>query len=447
MNDQAAILAIGDVHLGTSCSGVPDVVSSMGIDPGDLAPANTLKLSVDLAIKEQVSAVLFAGDVVESTNARFEALPPLEECMRRLLDVGIEVIAVAGNHDVEALPRLASMLEGIVLLGAGGNWESRTIEKNRKPVAEVIGWSFGERHVRQSPVASLLAEPLAPSAASIPRIGLLHADLNASGGTYAPIRQTELDDCGFDAWLLGHIHKPSIHGLSTRSAAGPSGYLGSLVGLDRSETGPHGPWILRVGDGGKLDLEHVPLAPLRWEQVTISVEGLADAEDVEDRLMGEATSFVDRIHQEGPVPRAVGLIARLTGASPCHKEIRKRISAGEWNELGRIVNGTAVFFSKITAEIRPQLDLTEIAKGDDPAALIAQRLISLEQEDEKSRDLLDQAREALAGIAGDDRWSPIDEHRNANDPLSDDALRDVLRRSGMTALSAMLSQDSSGASS
>ena len=64
--------------MGTSCSGVPDVVSSMGIDAAEPTPANALSLSVDLAIKEQVSAVVFAGDVVENTNARFEALPPLE---------------------------------------------------------------------------------------------------------------------------------------------------------------------------------------------------------------------------------------------------------------------------------------------------------------------------------------------------------------------------------
>ena len=149
-------------------------------------------------------------------------------------------------------------LRAMSLLGAGGKWESRTIEKDGRPVAEVVGWSFGERHVRQSPVASLLAEPPAPTAATIPRIGLLRADLDAAGGTYAPVRQAELDNCGFDAWLLGHIHKPFIHDLAARAAAGPSGYLGSLVGLDRSETGPHGPWILRVGDGGQLDLEHVP---------------------------------------------------------------------------------------------------------------------------------------------------------------------------------------------
>ena len=104
MDDTASILAIGDVHLGTACSGLPDGISAWGVDPADLTPAVALSLSVKFAIERQVDAVLFAGDVVESTNARFEAMLPLERSVRRLLDAGIEVIAVAGNHDVEALP-------------------------------------------------------------------------------------------------------------------------------------------------------------------------------------------------------------------------------------------------------------------------------------------------------------------------------------------------------
>ena len=131
MDDRAAILAIGDVHLGTKCSGVPDVVSSWGIHLEELTPAAALELSVDLAIEQKVDAVLFAGDVVESTNARFEAMPPLEASARRLLGAGIEVIAVAGNHDVEALPRLASLLDGFTLLGAGGRWESSPTSATR----------------------------------------------------------------------------------------------------------------------------------------------------------------------------------------------------------------------------------------------------------------------------------------------------------------------------
>ena len=241
MNDRATILAIGDVHLGTRCSGIPDAVSSWGIQPADLTPAAALKLCTEFAIKKDMDAVLFAGDIVESTNARFEAMPHLEACVRQLLNAGIEVVAVAGNHDVEALPRLTTLLDGFRLLGAGGKWESWTLTKYQKPVAEIVGWSFGERIVRQSPVAQLLSEPLDRPQTPIPRIGLLHADLDASGGNYAPIRQAELDRTGYDAWLLGHIHKPSYDGLSAREGTRPSGYLGSLIGLDRSETGPRGP--------------------------------------------------------------------------------------------------------------------------------------------------------------------------------------------------------------
>lgn len=443
MNENAAILAIGDVHLGTGCSGVPDIVSSWGIDPTELTPAAALQRAAEFAVEQEVQAVLLAGDVVESTNSRFEAMPPLEACIRLLVDAGIEVIAVAGNHDVEALPRLASLIDGFTLLGAGGRWESRIVTKNEIPVAEFVGWSFGDRFVRQSPVAELLLEPLERASAQVSRIGLLHADLDASGGHYAPIRQAELDNTGYDAWLLGHIHKPSLENTSARAGARPSGYLGSLVGLDPSETGPHGPWLLRVEDGRSLHLEQIPLAPMRWEQVSISVEGLEHVEDVADRLLGEAETIARQISQEGHAPRALGLRARLIGTSACHEEIERRVAAREWKDLGRVVDGTAVFFNKVVSAMTPRLDLAELAKGDDPAALMARRLEVLGRDDDESNELLEQARAALAGTARDERWSPVGKHRNASDPLSDEALREVLLRSGTTALNAMLSRDES----
>ena len=444
MGNQVAILAIGDVHLGTRCSGVADVVSSWGIDLNELTPAAALKLTADFAIEQEVDAVLFAGDIVESTNARFEAIPPLEGCVRRLVGAGIDVIAVAGNHDVEALPRMASLVDGFTLLGAGGRWESRTITKNKVPVVEIVGWSFGERFVRQSPVAQLLSEPLEALSTPVPRIGLLHADLDASGGHYAPVRRVELDDTGYDAWLLGHIHKPSIESLSAGADSRPAGYLGSLVGLDPSETGPHGPWLLRLRGGGGLHLEQVPLAPLRWDPIPISIDGLEHVEDVADRLLHEAGSFVRRIGEAGPLPRALGLRARLTGTSPCHEDVVKRIAAGEWKDLARVVDGTAVFFNRITAAMTLRLDLSEIAGGDDPAALMARRLMILEQDDDRSRSLLEQARAALGDVARDERWSVVNEHRNAADPLSDEALRELLHRSGVMALNAMYSQNEPG---
>ena len=443
MGETARLLAIGDVHLGTTCSGVPDDIFSLGIEPNEITPAAALESAVDFAIEEEVVAVLFAGDVVESTNARFEAMVPLEENVKRLVSAGIEVLAVAGNHDVEALPRLAPLIEGFTLLGEGGTWESRTVARNGTPVAEIIGWSFPERRVRHSPVAQLLSEPLERASTAMPGIGLLHADLDASGGSYAPVRQSELDDAGCDAWLLGHIHKPSIEGLSWTERP-PSGYLGSLVGLDPSETGRHGPWLVQLPDGGRPSVEQVPLAPLRWEHVSVSIESLEHAEDVPEWLLGEAELLIRRIAEEGPAPRALGLRVRLTGASSRYDEIRQRISSGDWLDLRRVVDGTAVFINRITDAMSVPLDLAEIARGEDPAALLARRLLSLRQRDGQSEILLEEARAALGDVAYSNVWSPVQDHRNATDPLEKDALCELLLQSGMAALGTMLSQNEEG---
>ena len=135
---------------------------------------------------------------------------------------------------------------------------------------------------------------------------------------------------------------------------------------------------------------------------------------------------------------------RLEGTSACYEEIRGWIAGGEWNYMGRVVGGTAVFFNKVVDAMELRLDLAELASGDDPAALMARRLLMLRHDDHRSRAMLDEARAALSETARQDVWSPVQDHRHATDPLSDDALRDLLFRSGKAALSAMLSERGQG---
>jgi len=437
---QAALLAIGDVHLGTRCSGLPEELSGWGIEPEQLTPAAALDAAVDLAIQMRVDAVLFAGDVVESTNARFEAIVPLEKNIRRLLDHHIQVIAVAGNHDVEALPRLTQLIDGFKLLGAGGQWESYIIERDGHDLAEIVGWSFGERVVRQSPVAQLLAETRDLASSSLPRIGLLHADLDASGGVYAPIKQTELAQTGFDAWLLGHIHKPSHSNLSNSSSHFPYGYLGSLVGLDPTETGPHGPWLITVDGPGHVSAEQKPIAPLRWENLTVNIGDTDDVEDVADKILGGVEAKARELAELGYVPRALGVRVRVEGASRHYDPIRKTIANGDWTALNRVYGETSVFINKVTDGLSSLLDLTEIATGDDPPALLAQRILSLQRNDQNAIALLLQARSEFADFVADNQWLPLLGRRDHGNPLSDESLRDLMLRAGTSAIHAMLEQ-------
>ncbi|MCP4003059.1 MAG: DNA repair exonuclease [bacterium] len=438
--DDLKLLAIGDVHLGTRPSSLPEGLSDLGVDPRALTPEAALLAAVDSAVEERVDAVLFAGDVVEDTNARFEALRPLEQAVRRLLAANIPVLGVVGNHDVEALPRLAGMIEGLELLGERGRWQSRVIDKDGRPALEVLGWSFPEKHVRSSPVADLLRKPMAPVHPGIPRIGLLHGDLDASGGSYAPFTRRELADAGLDAWLLGHIHKPSLSGAAGTGERGPCGYLGSLVGLDPGETGQRGPWLVRVTKAGQIETRQLANAPLRWEHLDVRVAQDEEAEDVGDRLLEEAERFARQIQTRGIAPQALGLRLRLVGATRNYDALRNFAKGGRWKGGTRRAGETLVFIDKVLDGLDLALDLEELARGDDPPALLARKLLILEQPGEPRRELLEAARSKLQDLAREPRWSVLDEQRDSADPLCEDALASLLKKSGTAVLSELLAQ-------
>jgi DNA repair exonuclease SbcCD nuclease subunit len=442
--DELTLLAIGDVHLGTRPSSLPEDLHEQGVDPRTLTPEAALQTTVERAIEERVDAVLFAGDVVESTNARLEAMRPLEAAVHRLLEAGIPVLGVAGNHDVEALPRLADLIEDFELIGRDGRWQTRVIEKHGRPAAEILGWSFPERQVRGSPVAELLRHPIAATHPGLPRIGLLHGDLDASGGSYAPFSSRELEQANLDAWLLGHIHKPTLPQGPSPDGSEPRGYLGSLVGLDPSETGPHGPWLVRVSRAGGVVLQQLAIAPLRWERFELRVAVDEGPEDVGDRLLEEAQRFARDLQAQASAPQALGLRPRLVGQTRHYDALRRRIDDASWKGRARQTGDTLVFIDKVLDGLDLAHDLAELARGNDPPALLARQLLILEKPGGQRSTLIETTRAALQGRASEPRWSALDPQpdtqRNAQDPLSDDALIALLTRSGTAALSELLSQ-------
>ena len=99
------ILCAADVHIGRRPSRLPE-----RIDTGSLSCARAWEAIVDRAISEKVDLLLVAGDLVDEKNRYYEAAGPVEAGVRALADAGIELIAVAGNHDVYALMTQAQEL-------------------------------------------------------------------------------------------------------------------------------------------------------------------------------------------------------------------------------------------------------------------------------------------------------------------------------------------------
>lgn len=419
------LLCVGDMHLGRVPSRLPDRLADFGLMVAELGPAAAWQKTVDAAIREGVDAVLLAGDVVEAEDDFYEAFSLLDAGVRRLLDAGIEVVAVAGNHDVLVLPRLADSLPDFKLLGRGGKWQEFSINAG----VHILGWSFPTRAVYDSPLDSF--PQLAEIAAT--RIGLMHCDLDAGNSPYAPVRGTQLRQTPVDAWLLGHVHIPSEF-----EAGRPIGYLGSLVGLDPSETGSHGPWLMSIDATGRIDMQQLPLAPLRWDILPVDVSSLAVVEDIPGTVSKAITDHQSAISAELGAARLVGCRIRLIGEAPIglHDravEIQEGISDFRFER-----DGVVFFIQRIIDATRPRLDLEALSKGSEPPALLAQRLLVLDRGDGDSerRSMLAAAREDLQRLHAQPQWSALGDR-----PFSDAYLVELLVRSGRNALQDLLCQN------
>jgi DNA repair exonuclease SbcCD nuclease subunit len=257
------ILCTSDIHLGRQ--------PSLKAFPGqDLTFRSAWDFVVATALRLKPDLLILAGDVVERDNRYFEAWGPLREDVQRLLQAGLTIAAIAGNHDAEVLPRLhAELLRDLppedaarfILLGQDpedgrmGQWTHRVVTLGGDAL-RLVGWSFPARHHHADPL-----QAFPPLPADLPTLGILHGDLDLPGTPYAPFTSGGLRAAQVDRWVLGHIHAP------TARDAAPF-YCGSPLPLRASETGAHGCWLLELRGRAWVDPLLVP-APLRIETLEV----------------------------------------------------------------------------------------------------------------------------------------------------------------------------------
>ena len=415
------VLAVGDIHLGRTPSRLPSDIPAR-----ELGPAEAWRRAVNAALESGVTAVLLAGDVVDRDEDFFEAYRALESGVKTLTDEGVEVIGIAGNHDVEVLPRLARHIPEFRLLGARGQWESCRIAAGREAIT-VWGWSF--------PRTRFAASPLEGQRFKLPsgiNLGLLHCDRDAGPDSpYAPVSGRDLERAGLDGWLLGHIHRPDA-----LSAESPSGYLGSLTGMDRGETGPRGPWMIAVDDGRIADVAHLHLAPLRWEAPAIDLQGIVEPVEAKERLLQEVVSLDLRMASLSVPPKAVGLSVTFTGRTALGSAALDEVSEEDRSATHVGVAGTRYFVHRIQCDTQSEIDLEELARRRDPVGLLATRLLWLERPegDPERERLVGLARRRLLEESGKSVWRGLAPGMEDVDPL------EWLRRAGFRVLDRLLDQ-------
>ncbi len=418
------ILCVGDIHLGRRPSRLPAEVQER-LDVRELSPSGAWRRTVEEALRLGVDGVLLAGDVVEQENDFYEAYADLRGGIERLTGQGIQVLGVAGNHDVQVLPRLADALPDFRLLGHDGQWEAGTVEGRDGSRVRVLGWSFPRDTVTTSPLAGSL-----PARGPGPTVGLLHCDRDAGGSRYAPVTRAQLEAAPVDAWLLGHIHKPD-----PLAGPRPMGYLGSLTGLDPGEPGVHGPWLLETGGPG-LAIRQIPLAPLRWVEREVGLDGLEQPGDLHQRITAAVDALHDEITGTGAAPLAVGCRLRLVGRTRFREEITRLLQADDPRERADARDGVLYFVEAWRLEALPEIDLHELARGHDPVALLARKLLALRDPAAEEHALLvETLQEHLAAATRDRRFAALQA-----DPPDRDRTVAIAEAAALRALDLLLAQ-------
>ena len=414
------ILAVGDMHLGRRPSRLPPGLADR---VRELGPAGAWRRTVTAALEAKVQALALAGDVVEKEDDFFEAYRELAAGVQTLTEAGIEVVGVAGNHDVKVLPRLASEIPEFKLLGKGGQWEPWTLQDGAESLT-LWGWSFPQAKVQQGPLPNAPFERR-PGL----NLGLLHCDRDAGPSPYAPVTSADLERGGLDGWLLGHIHKPDE--LNTPA---PSGYLGSLTGLSRRESGVRGPWLITIERGTISEVNHLPLAPLRWERLEVDIEGIAEAADAKIQLIASLRKFDEGFTDANHTPEAVALDLHFTGRTRFGGAALEEFSQEDREGIYTSTGNRQYFIESLSTHTRPEIELEQLAKREDPLGLLAQRLLWLQQpEGHPNRDrLVALAKERLAKEASKPVWSALE-------PIDPDPV-EWLTQAGYRALDQLLAQ-------
>ena len=413
------LLMVGDIHLGRS----PHRLEQAGLDARRLGPDEAWRRLVRHARDQAVQAVVLAGDVVDRDQDRFEAYGLLERGVSELVQAGVRVLGVAGNHDHLALPRLDARLSAFTLLGPGATWQRAALEG-----LDLLGWSFPARHHAHSPLhSSGLEEALDEARPGLPVVGVLHADLDAGGGPYAPVARAELLRLPVSAWFLGHAHRPDP--LSEH----PVGNLGSLVGLDRGEIGPRGPWLVEVEPGQGIRATHQPLGPVAWLDLEVDLSREELRAQPQDTLHAALERAVHRAAAQHPELRsrhfgAVGCSARLVGRVQGRQAIGAFLDQVEPRALRFDLAHQPWVVVSVADHTLPALDLDAMARERGPVGQLARLLTGAEP--------LPQA--ALTAVRGFEPapWSaPVDSH-----PLPE--TEHTLRRAALVLLEQILEQRS-----
>ncbi len=339
---------------------------------------------VDLCIKEQVDALLVAGDIFDGADRSLRGQLKFIDGLNKLDRAGIRSFICHGNHDpLDGWEARIPMPSGSHRFGAEVGVAEVFPEQPGKTVVQ--GISYPVRDVTDNLVPGFTG--VEPGEFTI---GLLHAnvDANRSHPLYAPCTKQDLEQGNVDYWALGHIHKREV----LREADPTIVYPGNPQGRDLEETGARGVYLVDVDDGRRAHPEFRAVDVVRWERVRLDIGAIETEQELLEAVERELSDL-----QGNGDSRHLVVRLELTGSGPMHQTLGRPSFV---TDLLDRVNETwvsqtpFVWCDRIAVFTGPPFDRDERLRGTD----FVGELLRLRDEVENNEAVVAEIRELLEDL-------------------------------------------------
>ncbi len=233
----------------------------------------------DIAVREKVDAVLIAGDVYDRSVPPTEAVTLLDDFLTKLVETGIAVLMISGNHDSpERVAFAERILEKRGLYIAGNYCEplkTVTLQDEYGPVTFVcmpfVKPAVTGNATSEQAVTQMLSSLPMTLDGNHRHVLLTHFFVTGEQGEAPELSDSEsevnvggLDNVpaglfrSFDYVALGHIHRPQHIGQGNVYYAGaPLKYSFSEALNEKSVN------LAELGKPGEVSVRRIPLKPMR----------------------------------------------------------------------------------------------------------------------------------------------------------------------------------------
>ncbi|HSP21453.1 MAG TPA: DNA repair exonuclease [Planococcus sp. (in: firmicutes)] len=271
-----------DLHLGSPFTGLKGLQKEQWQKLKD-STLEAFDRLISYALEQQPDFVLIAGDIYDGEDRSLRAQHRFQQGMERLAKAGIPVILCHGNHDhLSGNWTRFELPENVHSFGAAVSQIRLNI---RGAEVVVTGFSYGERHIKESMIK---AYPAANGRETF-HIGMLHGSLEGekAHAVYAPFTKLQLLEKNYDYWALGHIHlRQQLHDEP------PIVYPGNIQGRHRGEAGAKGFYDVQLTKTS-AQLTFVQSSVLQFDEIIVDCNGVMHMNELLDACVSGAEDFAE----------------------------------------------------------------------------------------------------------------------------------------------------------